>query len=145
MDGPKAESHKQTNKQTNKQTKLNPTGLFPSLTQKAISQRTTPEESLLRTQVATIEKIQYLSHAHPLFKAWDRQNRQFLEERRARPYFERYRLILFSEPRANGFVFRKPSVSWKDKEYYQRGLQRAKIFFKGMLWELKETSVKAKT
>jgi hypothetical protein len=134
-----------TNKQTNKQTKLNPTGLSPSLTQKATPQKTAPEEALLRTQVATIEKIRYLSHAHPLFKNWDRQNRRFLEERRARPYFERYRLILFSEPRANGFVFRKPSVSWKDKEYYQRGLQRARIFFKSMLWELKETRVKAKT
>ncbi len=141
MDGPKAESHKQTNKQT----KLNPTGLFPPLTPKATPQKTEPEETLLKKQIATVEKIQYLSHAHPDFKEWDRQNRRFLEERRARPYLERYRLILFSEPRTNGFVFRKPSVSWKDKEYYQRGLQRARIFFKSMLWELKETRVKSKT
>jgi len=134
----------QTNKQTNKQS-LTPLGIFPPLTQKATPQKTTPEEALLRTQVATIEKIKYLNHSHAHFKEWDRQNRRFLEERRARSYLERYRLILFSEPRPNGFVFRKPSVSWKDKEYYQRGLQRAKIFFKSMLWELRETRVKSKT
>jgi len=144
MDGLKEESRKQTNKKTNK---ISPPGLIiPPLSQKATRQKTTVfEEDFFRIRVATIEKIKYLSHAHPLFKDWDRQNRRFLEERRARPYLERYRLILFSEPRANGFVFRKPSVSWKDKEYYQRGLQRAKIFFKSMLWELRETRVKSKT
>lgn len=143
--GNKSERMDPNKQTTNKQTKsLASHKVLPS-NKKASSPKTLPVREVLRNRLAAIEKIQYQSHAHPLFKQWDRENRRFLEESLGRPYLERYRLILFSEPKENGFVFRKSSVSWQDKEYYQRGLQRAKVFFKSMLWELKETSVKAKT
>ena len=126
--------HKQTNKQTNKPLALASLSLRKTTT----SPKTVSLLAFLQDRVATIEKIKYQSHAHPLLKEWDRENRRFLDESLGSSYLARYRLILFSEPTPNGFVFRKPSVSWKDKEYYQRGLQRARIFFKGILMELKD-------
>ena len=92
----------------------------------------------LEERITKIEKIRYLSHAHPLFKEWHKQNRRLLQEKLERSYLHRYELISFSEDHRNGLIFNRPSVTWKDKEQYQRGLQRARIFFKGILMELKD-------
>lgn len=97
---------------------------------------------LVQERLAKIEKIQYLNHTHPLFREWHKANHHFLEEKLGRAYLERYRLIPFSAAQRNGFTFKRPSVSWQDKEYYQRGLQRARIFLKGILMELKEQTLK---
>src|SRR3990167_115004 len=92
---------------------------------------------LIQERLVQIEKIQYLNHAHPLFKEWHKGNGYFIREKLGTACFHRYELISFSVKAArNGFI-QRPSYTWGDKVAYERGLHRAKVFFKSILWELR--------